>query len=205
MPPAPPGPSSAAPEPASPNWFAPKTRSADAAPPATEAPADAAPADEDDDWPTRYSWLDEEPGESPREVGAPAGQDPTQEVEASASAASDLTVGDTPAATPSWPKRQPRWVRTTSRNPDQRRKRSPNRNPDPPSRRPGTPTASRRPPPAGPDTAAAMVAVLPGVPRYHQPDCVLIRFMPDDDIQRLPAAAAKADGYTPCAACQPGD
>jgi hypothetical protein len=49
------------------------------------------------------------------------------------------------------------------------------------------------------------VTVLPGVPRYHQPDCVLIRFMPDDEIQRLPVAQAKADGCTPCAACQPAD
>ena len=40
---------------------------------------------------------------------------------------------------------------------------------------------------AGPDARrSAMVAVLPGVPRYHQPDCVLIRFMPEDDIQRMP-------------------
>src|SRR6202035_2747533 len=50
-----------------------------------------------------------------------------------------------------------------------------------------------------------LVAVLQGVPRYHQPDCVLIRFMPGDDILRLPAAQAKADGCTPCAACQPAD
>jgi hypothetical protein len=50
---------------------------------------------------------------------------------------------------------------------------------------------------------AALVTVVPGVPRYHRPDCVLIRFMPEGDVQRLPVAEAKDVGCTPCAACQP--
>ena len=58
---------------------------------------------------------------------------------------------------------------------------------------------------AGQVTGPAPVTVLRGVPRYHQPDCVLIRFLPEDDIQRLPVAQAKADGCTPCAACQPAE
>ena len=54
-----------------------------------------------------------------------------------------------------------------------------------------------------PEPGDDLVAVLPGVPRYHQPDCVLIRFLPESDVQRRSAAQAKADGCTPCAACQP--
>jgi hypothetical protein len=68
--------------------------------------------------------------------------------------------------------------------------------------------AASEPPPADdqdPEPGDDLVAVLPGVPRYHQPDCVLIRFMPESDVQRLPAAQAKADGCTPCAACQPAE
>jgi len=57
--------------------------------------------------------------------------------------------------------------------------------------------------PEGPVPGDDLVAVLRGVPRYHQPDCVLIRFLPESDVQRLPVAQAKSDGCTPCAACQP--
>jgi hypothetical protein len=61
------------------------------------------------------------------------------------------------------------------------------------------------PPSAQPADASAteLVAVVRGVPRYHEPDCVLIRFMPDSDVQRTTVPQAKADGCTPCAACQP--
>jgi hypothetical protein len=48
-----------------------------------------------------------------------------------------------------------------------------------------------------------LVSVVRGVPRYHQPDCVLIRFMPEGDVQQLPVPEAKAAGCTPCTACQP--
>ena len=47
------------------------------------------------------------------------------------------------------------------------------------------------------------VTVVPGVPRYHRSDCILIRFMGDKDLQRMPAEAAKEAGCTPCRACQP--
>jgi hypothetical protein len=50
---------------------------------------------------------------------------------------------------------------------------------------------------------ADLVTVVPGVPRYHRTDCVLIRFMPEADVQKLSIAAAKDTGCTPCAACQP--
>ena len=61
---------------------------------------------------------------------------------------------------------------------------------------------------AGPDEAqvpagAQAVAVVPGVPRYHEPNCILIRFMPGDDIQRMTVSEAEEAGCTPCRACQP--
>ena len=50
-----------------------------------------------------------------------------------------------------------------------------------------------------------MVTVVPGVPRYHEPDCILIRFMPEGDVQSKSIPEAKAAKCTPCAACQPED
>ncbi len=49
----------------------------------------------------------------------------------------------------------------------------------------------------------SQVTVVPGVPRYHEPNCILIRFMPDDDVQKMTIPEAKDAGCTPCAACQP--
>jgi hypothetical protein len=46
------------------------------------------------------------------------------------------------------------------------------------------------------------VAVVPGVPRYHVEDCILIRFMDDEDVQRMTAEEAEKAGCTPCSACQ---
>jgi hypothetical protein len=47
------------------------------------------------------------------------------------------------------------------------------------------------------------VTVVPGVPRYHKRDCILIRFMGDRDLQKMTVAAARDAGCTPCRACQP--
>jgi hypothetical protein len=49
------------------------------------------------------------------------------------------------------------------------------------------------------------VTVVPGVPRYHTDNCILIRFMDDDDVQQMSLKAATDAGCTPCGACQPGD
>ncbi len=54
--------------------------------------------------------------------------------------------------------------------------------------------------PAGP---ARQVTVVPGVPRYHDKGCVLIRFMDDEDLQTMTLDEASAAGCTPCRACQP--
>ncbi len=45
--------------------------------------------------------------------------------------------------------------------------------------------------------------MVPGVPRFHRSECILIRFMGDNDLQRMPAEQARKAGCTPCRACQP--
>jgi hypothetical protein len=52
-------------------------------------------------------------------------------------------------------------------------------------------------------TGAKQVTVVPGVPRYHTANCILIRFMGDDDVQKMTVPEATATGCTPCRACQP--
>jgi hypothetical protein len=47
------------------------------------------------------------------------------------------------------------------------------------------------------------VSVVPGVPRYHRPDCILIRFMGVEDLESKTIQDAADSGCTPCRACQP--
>ena len=47
------------------------------------------------------------------------------------------------------------------------------------------------------------VKVVQGVPRYHKEDCILIRFMADDDAQKMTVRQATEAGCTPCRACHP--
>jgi hypothetical protein len=58
-------------------------------------------------------------------------------------------------------------------------------------------------------TAASLltgqVTVVPGVPRYHDEGCILIRFMDDEDLQRMTVPDAEKAGCTPCRACQHED
>jgi hypothetical protein len=51
-------------------------------------------------------------------------------------------------------------------------------------------------------SGAQQVSVVPGVPRYHDPNCILIRFMPTDDVQHMSVPEAEEAGCTPCRACQ---
>jgi hypothetical protein len=60
------------------------------------------------------------------------------------------------------------------------------------------------PEPAGPDPNME-VTVVPGVPRYHNARCILIRFMGDSDLDKMPLAAARDAGCTPCRACLPDE
>jgi len=56
-----------------------------------------------------------------------------------------------------------------------------------------------------PASGTGQVTVVPGVPRYHDGDCILIRFMADEDVQRMTVSEAAKAGCTPCRACQPED
>jgi hypothetical protein len=62
---------------------------------------------------------------------------------------------------------------------------------------------------AGAESAAAAadplreVTVVPGVPRYHNTRCILIRFMGENDLEKMTLAAAQNAGCTPCRACLP--
>ena len=47
------------------------------------------------------------------------------------------------------------------------------------------------------------VTVVQGVPRYHEEDCILIRFMGEDDVQKMTVRQATEAGCTPCRACHP--
>jgi hypothetical protein len=78
---------------------------------------------------------------------------------------------------------------------------------EPPAGAGAAPAATGESDGGDPETAAhtaetGLVSVLGGVPRYHQRDCVLIRFMPEADVQQLTVAEAEATGCTPCTACQ---
>jgi len=45
--------------------------------------------------------------------------------------------------------------------------------------------------------------VVPGIARYHKSDCILIRFLADDDLEVMSRESAAAGGYAACKACQP--
>ena len=77
---------------------------------------------------------------------------------------------------------------------------------------PETPAAPKAPDtPDAPDTPEAPeaadlqreVTVVPGVPRYHHPHCLLIRFMGEDDLDKTTLGEARQAGCTPCRACLP--
>ena len=59
--------------------------------------------------------------------------------------------------------------------------------------------------PEAPDTVDLQreVTVVPGVPRYHNPHCLLIRFMGEDDLEKMTLGEARQAGCTPCRACLP--
>jgi hypothetical protein len=60
-------------------------------------------------------------------------------------------------------------------------------------------------PPKDPDqkSEGVSVRVVPGIARYHKGDCLLIRFLADDDLEIMSLAAATSEGYVPCKACKP--
>jgi hypothetical protein len=47
------------------------------------------------------------------------------------------------------------------------------------------------------------VSVVPGIARYHKADCILIRFLSEDDLEVTSRRDAEAAGCAPCRACRP--
>ena len=56
------------------------------------------------------------------------------------------------------------------------------------------------PPALGPDDE---VSVVPGIARYHKADCILIRFLSEDDLEVTSRRDAEVAGCAPCRACRP--
>jgi hypothetical protein len=206
--------------------------------PARSADATAA-GNDGDDWPTRYSWLDDETGASseaedadvtvtadgsgagreskppvPREARTDARTEDTATAEASApgtrtaapdvsdAGVSDADVSDADTAVLADPDNATEPSLTSDPAPEAEAEAEA-------ASEPGAgiePGAGSEPPAeASADDApgTSLVTVVPGVPRYHDPDCVLIRFMSEDDIKKLSIPQAREAGCTPCGACQP--
>ncbi len=45
--------------------------------------------------------------------------------------------------------------------------------------------------------------MVPGVSRYHRTECILTRFMGQDDLEVMSRQEAEDAGFVPCRACQP--
>jgi hypothetical protein len=45
--------------------------------------------------------------------------------------------------------------------------------------------------------------VVPGIARYHTADCILIRFLGDEDLETMSRQQAEAASCVPCRACKP--
>jgi len=65
--------------------------------------------------------------------------------------------------------------------------------------------ATRAAPPAPQSSAIPSpdVTVVPGIARYHKKDCILIRFLGDDDLETMSRERAEESGCVPCRACRP--
>jgi hypothetical protein len=210
----------------------------------TSAAADASGVDtDDDDWPTRYSWLDDDEADETDETGdadkkpdvAEAGDtaDVTDVTDIAETVAVKTVAPETVA-----PETVPAKTVTAEAVPEEAKAAATDAgsldvaaSPDadaedhpltaddahPAS---GSAAVAAEPdetaapeaahedededePPAPQGSGARLVTVIPGVPRYHDPDCILIRFMDDEDIARKSIPEAKAANCTPCAACQP--
>ena len=213
-----------------------------------------APADEDDDWPTRYSWLDDEEADeavepddvalesddavaaeaeasdlpeptSPDGSKSPQAKADAETAEAEDADGADVALADVEeAATPPAAHSALEALEGTDAADEPPVLSSvPNPDLDPGETEPAAeaqaePSAEAGPTPADDEpsdgdessgakqeTGTKMVTVVPGVPRYHEPDCILIRFMPEGDVQTKSIPEAKAAKCTPCAACQPED
>jgi hypothetical protein len=192
--------------------FAAKKPTADddsSAPPAAAAAATDVDAD-DDDWPTRYSWLEDDETD---EAALEAASKPD-----AAEAAGVADAAETVAAHTLSPDTVPaKMVTDTAKTAEP----APAAADSPDASTPGADSdhpvtaddaivsadsavEPAEPAPGAPQAAGAkLVTVIPGVPRYHDPDCILIRFMDEADVARKSIPEAQAANCTPCAACQP--
>jgi hypothetical protein len=208
------------------------------------ASGDAGAGEEDDDWPTRYSWLDDETAEggeaaetavvgaepedkSPARAGTGAGTGLEDVATSTAADAADAAGGDPakaaeavatdgdiiafPGPAEPGPAGDPDGHDGLDAHDgleahDGLAGKSGADDAGEASHAAAASEAGSEPPATGEGDAAPgsdLVTVVPGVPRYHRTDCVLIRFMPEGDIQKHSVAAARDAGCTPCAACQP--
>jgi len=193
---------------------------------------------EDDDWPTRYSWLEDDADDSGEAGGAAPktvavnvadmdlGRTPPPPAVTDDAGEGDGSPGATPDADgdPEDEAEEPGGAVIAFRRPEGSTGHSPVGDEDEdhsPAAETGADGEADAPGEAetgdepsatsersateevAPDPEATLVTVVPGVPRYHKTDCVLIRFMPDEDVRQIHPAEAKDAGCTPCAACQP--
>jgi hypothetical protein len=180
----------------------------------TQTAADA-PAADDDDWPTRYSWLEDDETDGAVGVGQP-------DVVAEAADAADSDQVDDVAETASAKARAAEPAATEAGSPAPAQSAGSDAEdhattaddagaaaePDAdPAEAPAVDAAhedeDEDEPSAPSQSDLKLVTVIPGVPRYHDPDCILIRFMGEGDIARKSIPEARAANCTPCAACQP--
>jgi hypothetical protein len=70
----------------------------------------------------------------------------------------------------------------------------------------GADAAKKDSPPAGGAAGTdgdIQVTVVPGIARYHLPDCILIRFLAESDLETMTRQAAETASCIPCKACRP--
>jgi hypothetical protein len=68
---------------------------------------------------------------------------------------------------------------------------------------PAVPPAGRPASPGLVGTTDSAVTVVPGIGRYHRSECILIRFLGEEDLEIMTTQAAQAAGAVPCKACRP--
>ena len=186
--------------------------------PAVGVASDPDTAD-DDDWPTRYSWLDDDESDETGAGGKPAAVDEVAEAAPDAAkpaepaaaepAAAEVGSLDTPESLDADSDHEADVQADPEADADAGEAPAAGDHADAAADSGAEPAESRTAadhedhPPVGQQNDAKLVTVIPGVPRYHDPDCILIRFMDDDDIARKSIPEARAANCTPCAACQP--
>jgi hypothetical protein len=184
--PARPSPDESAPEDSGTDADAPASSAAPTRAESIIAPLSSAPpepgttgsAESDDSWPRR-SWLLDADAEETSDATAAApedsGREEAAETVAETAATATIPARDTDAAAP------------------------------PAEDDPEDAATEASEPRSGEETSSKQVTVVPGVPRYHEQNCILIRFMADDDMQKMTVSEAAEAGCTPCRACHPDE